>query len=254
MKHSSVVRAAVALSVIGLLAGCSAGQQGRGAGGTTTARPAAATATYSAADLASIATKVNASLGLGGTVIDNAAAKSQVDKLGGANALTQQLGSSVTVQPAQCQQLLQDKLAKAPQAADNVTAMLTYGSNVLVVTAPGAKGWSQDVRAAMTSGSDDVLAQCGDMTLSASGFTVKLSMTKTDAKTNAEVTRGIHEGVTLEGAAQEVGSADILQALDGNLYIMVTESSSKLSSAPPSPATATQVANAALDAAKTITK
>ena len=250
MKHSSVVRAAVALSVIGLLAGCAAGQQGGGAGGTTTAKPAAATATYSA----SIATKVNASLGLGGTVIDNAAAKSQVDKLGGANALTQQLGSSVTVQPAQCQQLLQDKLAKAPQAADNVTAMLTYGSNVLVVTAPGAKGWSQDVRTAMTSGSDDVLAQCGDMTLSASGFTVKLAMTKTDAKTNAEVTRGIHEGVTLEGAAQEVGSADILQALDGNLYIMVTESSSKLSSAPPSPATATQVANAALDAAKTITK
>ena len=254
MKHSSVVRAAVALSVVGLLAGCSAGQPGGGSGGTATAEPAAATAAYSAADLASIVTKVNASLGLGGTVIDNAAAKNEVDKLGGASGLTQQLGSSVTVQPAQCQQMLQDNLAKAPQAADNVTAMLTYGSSVLVVSAPGAKGWPQDVRAAMTTKSDDVLAQCGDMTLTASGFTVKLAMTKTDEKTNAELTHSIHEGVTLEGADQEVGSADILQALDGNLYVMVTESSSKLSSAAPSPAQARQVANAVLDAAKTVKK
>ena len=251
MKHSSVVRAAVALSVVGLLAGCSAGQGGKGSDGTATAAPASA---YSAADLASIVTKVNTSLGLGGTVIDNAAAKGEADKLGGANALTQQLGSSVTVQPAECQQMLQDNLAKAPQAADNVTAMLTYGSNVLVVSAPGAKGWPQDVRASMTTKSDDVLAKCGEMTLSASGFTVKLAMTKTDAKSNAKLTQGIHEGVTLEGAAQEVGSADILQALDGNLYIMVTESSSKLSTSAPSPATATQVANAVLDAAKSVSK
>lgn len=252
MKHSSVLRVAVALTAVGLLAGCSAGQA---AGGSGTPKAAADKATaYSAADLVSIVTKVDSSLGLGGKVIDNAAAKDQVDKLGGASGLTQQLGSSVTVQPAECQQMLQDNLAKAPQAADNVTAMLTYGTNVLVVTSPGSKGWSNDVRASMTSKSDEVLAQCGQMTLSASGFTVKLAMTKTEAKTKAELTQGIHESVTLQGAADEVGAADILQALDGNLYVMVTESSSKLSSAAPSPASATQVANAVLDAAKSVKK
>ena len=254
MKHSSVLRAAVALAVVGLLAGCTAGQAGGGTGATPKATRAAKATTYSAADLASIVRDVNTSLGLGGTVLDDAAAKEQTDKLGGAEGLTKQLGSSVTVQPAECQQIIQDNLAKAPQSADTVTAMLTYGTNVLAVSAPGAKGWQSDVRASLTTKTDDAIARCGDMTLSASGFTVKLAMTKTDAKTNAEVTQGIHEGVTMEGASQELGSADILQALDGDLYIMVTESSSTLSTAAPSPATATQIANAVLDAAKSLKK
>lgn len=256
MKHSSVLRAAVALAAVGVLAGCTAGntEGGHAAGAPGKTTPVAAARSYSAAQLASIVSEVDTSLGLGGTVLDDAAAKAKVDQLGGMGALTQQLGSSVTIQPAECQQLLKDNLAKAPQAADNVTAMLTYGSNVLAITAPGAKGWSDDVRKSLTTKTDDTIARCGDMTLSAGGFSVKLAMTKTDAKSDAEVTQGFHEAVTLQGAAQEAGSADIVQALNGNLYIMVTEASSKLSTAAPSPATATQVVNAVLAAAKATTK
>lgn len=250
MRLSTVLRAAAVVAALGMLAGCTPGGAAGGRGtSTASGTPSASGTAYSAADLASIVSKVNTSLGLGGSVIDNAAAKNAAGQVGGLGALTQQLGS-VTIEPAECKQLITDSLGKAPQASDAVAAMLTYGTNALVVTAPGAKGWPSDLRENLTSKSDDTIARCGDMTLTAAGHTVKLTMTKSDAKTDAEITQGFHESVTLAGAKQEIGSADVVQALQGDLYIMVTESSSQLAGSTPAPATAAQIVNAVLDAAK----
>jgi hypothetical protein len=224
MKHSPFLRAALAFALVGVLAGCSAGNRSAGTSTTGAATEEAhVAATFSAADLEAIASAVNDELALGGTVLNDAATKAQADAAGGLDALTDRLGGDLDLQPAECAQLTKDVLAKAPRDASDVTAVLVYGTSVLVLSAPDGKAVPAAFRDTFTSTFDEVLAKCGEMTVSSGDIAVTVALEKADVTTDAELTYGYRQSMTLDGAAS-LGTSTVVQARDGNLLVVVTES------------------------------
>lgn len=237
----SLAATAIALTAIVALAGCSASAP-----------------TYSAAELPTILKSAEKTLGVKGTVLDDAASKAELAKVGGTNALSGALGGAhVTYSPASCEAQMKTSLGvSAPKGG--ISSVLTFDTSDMLSVSSIA---NKSLPASQVSGTEDKLNtfinDCSKITMTiaegATNLTAHITVKKLAATTTGDKTVGIQEGIDFALGGQDLTvTTKMVEAVKGNLVAaMITiDSSAESSSSTSSHPSATTAINAVFAAAK----
>lgn len=254
-RHRLAVAVVAATAAALALAGCSTASSSSSSSSTS-----AAARTYRAADLPPILKKAEKSLGVSGTVLDNAKVQAEVQKLGSSNALTKLLATSgSSISPATCKDMVTSALSIAPQAK-TIASILTFGQDAATISSVAGK----QLPASLASGAQDreqkLLSACSSMQLTIAqggqSETVQISVKKADVTTKAAHTTAIDEQIQVPsstGAATPV-TVEVVSAVNGNLVISAegasTTSTAAKTTASGSSPTLAKVVNAIVAASR----
>lgn len=261
MKFRTITVVAASFGILLAATACSSGSGGTGSASSPSASKTAAAAakTYTASDLPPILTTAEKSLGISGTVLDNAQVQAKLKDSSAANPLSQLLaqpGASLT--PAACATELKNDLT-IQYPADRIGSILTYGTNAVTLASLESKTLPSSLTTDAFSKVDTLVSKCGTMKLSVtkSGQTVAADLTikKIDVTTDADKTTGISEVVSVpspSGGTPITETVQVVDAVSGNLLIATESATSSTASSASSAASpsAADVINAVIAAAK----
>jgi hypothetical protein len=181
---------------------------------------------YTADDLVAILKTAQASLGIAGTIKDNAQLKAAIAGGGSTGAnITQALAKAGgTFAPAVCGKILDTMTSDASnygEGATGIAAELQTTDNILAVSTSSQSGKAKALATLLGNDLNQLESQCSKLTINikAGGKTESLVMkiSKFDASTDAPQSYGFEEDITIPGAGVEKTAS--IEAVDGNLYI-----------------------------------
>jgi hypothetical protein len=257
--------AAVVIASAGILLASTACSSGGSTAGATPAAPKSTAAlsakTYTAADLPTILTAAEKTLGVTGTILDDAQVQAKLKQAQGAGGVSSLLAQpGVTISPAACGTTIKDSLSQTPPAG-SIDSILSFGTDAVTVTAISGKKLPTSITTSGSSRLAKVLDGCSSMKISVtqSGQTISIPLTikKVDVTTNADETTALEETLTVPCATGGAGKpiqVEVVSAVAGNLFIAAQASSSAVAAAATTPASAApspqDIINAVVAAAK----
>ena len=221
MKITVPLIATAAILVLAL-AGCS-GAGGPSTSGSATSAPkengSSSSKTYSADDLVAILKKAEATLGVSGTIKDNATISAEVKKLGkvGTSIADELAKSGGTITPASCVTALNKASdLKAFLSEGGAEASLSYSKGLVGVLTNTNGALPTSITGKMATDLDGLYSTCGHMKITAGSVTGTLTITKVAATTNADQTYAYSEVIDIDGHKSTTTS---IEATYGNLII-----------------------------------
>ncbi|BDZ48734.1 hypothetical protein GCM10025867_09750 [Frondihabitans sucicola] len=260
MKFRAATVVLVSAGIVLAATACSSGGSTGGSAAPAKTKAAAAK-TYTAADLPKILTSAEKTLGVKGTVLDDAQVQAKLKQVQGNGGISALLNTSgVTLSPASCGQTIKDALNQTPPAG-SVNSILTYGSNTVTVTAISGKKLPTALATDGSTKLDGLLKTCSTMkisvTQSGQTLTIPFTIKKSNVTTDADTTTGLVETVTVptsNGGSNKPITVEAVSAVAGNLYISAQASSTAVAAAAVKPAASTpsvaDAINAVVAAAK----
>lgn len=170
--------------------------------------------------------KAQASLGIAGTIKDNAQLKAAIAGGGSTRAsITQTFAKEGgTFAPAACGKILDSMTSDANdygEGATGIGAELQTPNSILAVSTSSQPGKAKALATLLGNDLNQLESQCSKLTINikAAGKTESLvmSISKFDANTDAPQSYGFEEDVTIPGFGVEKTAS--IEAVDGNLYI-----------------------------------
>jgi hypothetical protein len=221
-----VVTAAVLLLA---LTACSTGSAPTGGAtsvqNSATAKPApgsssaAPSRTYTADELAAIVKKAQSTLGVKGTILDDAQSKSLLKKLGDTSIVGQLTKEDATITPAACAADLNNAIPAAQKlgsAGNSISASLTYSKGALGISSTTDGVLPDSVTSGLGTSFASLYSKCSTMKIAVQGQVASLKLAKIDATTDADQTFAFTE--TIEIAGKKI-TTTIVEGILGNLVI-----------------------------------
>ncbi|WP_348789173.1 hypothetical protein [Leifsonia sp. NPDC080035] len=222
MKNISLLRAAIALAMVGVLAGCSGG--GSASHSKMGPTSSASAATYTATDVEAIIAHVNTELSLDGTVLDTTEMKAATDTAVGLSALTKSLPSGATIEPAACNSL--EKLGTSnSQSKLDTTAMLQFGTQWLTVGTVAGRQLPSDLTKGMPAAVKKLLKDCSSITMTSGSVSMDMKLSQIDVTTTADNAWGLTMSF---GTAGMQSTMTVVTAVSGNLSITAMTADSNI--------------------------
>jgi hypothetical protein len=191
------------------------GSSGSGGGATAPGK------SYNADDLVAILKKAETTLGVKGTILDNAQQQAALNKLGNTSITGEFKKEGAKITPAACATQLDNAVpdAKKLGTSGGVTASLSYSKGILGIISTSDGSLPKSVTTQLLSNIDNLYSNCSEMKISVSGISVAMKIKKIAVTTDADTTYAYNESLNLAG--KKISTTSI-EAIDGNLLISMT--------------------------------